>query len=138
MYAGYHEEGDRCPECREGKIGFHPKDCSCHITAPCHACVDCVLSCPACGWEDEPRKEDEHTYKHGGGGIAVREYRPRKLDNTKISWRSKMHTHFTMIKEGVYPDGTTIEEVRGKVNGTFGGRFTQFGGGRFKFVAYTD
>jgi hypothetical protein len=68
----------------------------------------------------------------------VWEYKPRPLDSTKIDWRSKGHTHFSMIKEGVYPEGTTQEDVRKVVDGTFGGRFTQFGGGRFTFVAYTD
>jgi len=32
-------------------------------------------------------------------------------------------------------DGATVESV---VKGTFGGRFEQFGGGKFKYIAYTD
>lgn len=43
-----------------------------------------------------------------------------------------------MIKEGVYPDGTTIQEVRKVVDGTFGGGFESFRNGKFKFIAYTD
>jgi hypothetical protein len=43
-----------------------------------------------------------------------------------------------MIREGVYPDGTSQEQVRELVKGTFGGRFESFGGGKFRFIAYTD
>lgn len=44
---------------------------------------------------------------------------------------------------GVYPiewgDGSNATtRVRDKVNGTFGGRFENFGAGRFAFIAYTD
>ena len=60
------------------------------------------------------------------------------LDNTKVSWRSKSHSSCSMIKEGVYPEGMTMGAVRKEVDGTFGGRFEQFGGGKFKFIAYTD
>ena len=43
-----------------------------------------------------------------------------------------------MIKEGVYPEGMTKEQVREKVKGSFGGRFESFGNGKFKYIAYTD
>jgi hypothetical protein len=43
-----------------------------------------------------------------------------------------------MIKQGVYPEHMTLAEVEKEVVGTFGGRFEYFGGGRFKYVAYTD
>ena len=43
-----------------------------------------------------------------------------------------------MIKEGVYPEGMTSQEVYKEVQGTFGGRFERFDSGRFKFIAYTD
>lgn len=54
-------------------------------------------------------------------------WEPRPLDATKVDWH-----------KGVYPEGTGIEEVRKLVDGTFGGRFEHFGGGKFKFIAYTD
>ena len=66
------------------------------------------------------------------------EHKPRPLDNTRVDYRNKMHSNSSMIKEGVYPAGMTAEEVRKVVNGTFGGRFEQFGDGKFKFIAYTD
>lgn len=75
---------------------------------------------------------------HGGCGIGIVEHKPRQLDSTKIDYRSKMHTASTMIKEGVYPEGTQRGEVEAEVRGTFGGRFEQFGGGKFRYVAYTD
>ncbi|MGF6633565.1 hypothetical protein OKW30_001385 [Paraburkholderia sp. Clong3] len=63
---------------------------------------------------------------------------PRELDTTKIDWHSKGHSSATMIKEGVYPPSATREDVENAVRGTFGGRFEHFGGGRFKYIAYTD
>lgn len=43
-----------------------------------------------------------------------------------------------MIKEGVYPEHLTRQEVEKEVKGTFGGRFEHFGNGKFKYIAYTD
>lgn len=60
------------------------------------------------------------------------------LDNTKVSWRAAPHTNSSMIKEGVYPLQLSSAEVEREVRGTFGGRFLQFGDGKFKYVAYTD
>ena len=71
-------------------------------------------------------------------GLSMRQFKPKPLDNTKIDYRNKMYSSSSMIKEGVYPEGTTKDEVRKVVNGTFGGRFESFGGGKFKFIAYTD
>ena len=136
MYAGYKEEGDKCPE-RCGGVLAYPKveNCSCHISPPCGACTNNLLTCPVCGWvEDGP---DYHDIKVAPG-LYVREYKPRPLCNAKIDYRTKVHSNSSMIREGVYPEGTTQEEVRAVVNGTFGGRFEQFGNGRFKFIAYTD
>jgi len=65
-------------------------------------------------------------------------YKPRPLDNTKIDFRSRSHSSCSMIKEGVYPEGTTKEEVMARVKGTFGGSFEYFRDGKFKFIAYTE
>lgn len=137
MHAGYYEEGDRCPEkdCG-GKLEYpEVENCSCHINPPCSACTDIVLTCQQCGWEEDA---PDYTYIRVGPGIAQREYKPRPLDKTKIDYRSKPHSGASMLKEGVYPEGTTQSEVRKVVDGTFGGRFTKFGNGKFKFIAYTD
>jgi len=52
------EEGDVCGLDGCGGILFYPKaeNCACHINPPCSACMDVVLTCPRCGWEQE--KED--------------------------------------------------------------------------------
>lgn len=136
MYLGYFEEGDICPECHSGHLYYPPvKNCSCHICAPCSACVDNKLRCNECDFKpDEPEYKDVPiTY-----GLSMREYKPKPLDNTKIDYRIKIHTGSSQICEGVYPEGTTVDEVRQKVKGTFGGRFEQFGNGKFKYIAYTD
>ncbi len=136
MYMGFYEENDRCPQCKDGKLTYPPvENCSCHLSAPCSACVDNKLACDICGFQpDEPEYKDVPITE----GLSMREYKPRPLDNTKIDYRTKSHSSSSMIKEGVYPEGTTMEQVREVVNGTFGGRFEQFGGGKFKFIAYTD
>lgn len=136
MYCGYFEEGDTCPECHKGKFYYPPvENCSCHINPPCSKCTGNKLLCDKCGYVPE---EPEHKDVPIVSGLVMREYRPKPLDNTKIDYRVKMHTASTMICEGVYPEGTTMEEVRKVVDGTFGGRFEYFGNGKFKFIAYTD
>lgn len=47
------EEGDQCPECHDGLLGFGPPvNCSCHLGyPPCSACVNNPLVCLKCGWE---------------------------------------------------------------------------------------
>lgn len=137
MYMGFHEEGDRCPEytCK-GLLHFPASEnCSCHINPPCLSCTSVLLTCDDCGWEeDAPEYHDIMV----APGLSMREPRPRKLDSTKIDYRCKMHSSSSMLKEGVYPEGTTRAEVRAEVDGTFGGRFEQFGYGKFRFIAYTD
>lgn len=136
MYAGFYEEGDRCPSSCGGRLSFQtPENCSCHISPPCHSCTSVVLECKECGWTDEPPEEK---YIRVAPGLSMRETRPKPLDKTKISYRSKMHSSSSMIKEGVYPEGTTLAEVKKIVDGTFGGKFEHFGNGKFKFIAYTD
>ncbi len=136
MYCGYFEEGDICPECKDGKLYYPPADnCSCHICAPCSSCVNVKLTCDKCGYEpEEPPYKDVFV----APGLLMREDKPRPLDNTKIDYRTKMHTASTMIKEGVYPIGTPRYEVEKVVVGTFGGRFEHFENGKFKYIAYTD
>lgn len=109
--------------------------CSCHIDPPCAKCTSSYFFCPDCGWED---LDDyiEPTYY----GIPV-EYKARTLadlDSTKVDYIVESHTHFSIIKKGVYPKEMTIEQVHEKIKGTFGGRFEHFGGGKFKYIAYTD
>lgn len=141
MYAGYYEEGDRCPECRNGHLYYPPvQNCTCHINPPCSACTDRELECDKCGYQpEEPEYKDLLVTPIAYGvGISMREYKPKPLDNSKIDYRVKMHTGFSQICEGVYPKGTTMAEVEKKVRGSFGGRFVEFDNGKFKYIAYTD
>lgn len=141
MYMGFYEEGDKCPECEGGRLYYPPvRNCTCHINPPCSACTDKQLECYKCGYQpEEPEYKDVPiTYDYNGFYVTQREYKPKPLDNSKIDYRIKMHTAASQICEGVYPKGTSMEEVRKVVNGTFGGRFEHFGNGKFKFIAYTD
>jgi hypothetical protein len=141
MKYGY-DEGEVCgrKDCK-GVIELRESDrsCSCHIHPPCSACTAEREWCPECGYE---RKDDfvmnGYLVNHKKTEEAFRCWEPRKLDNTKIDWRNEHHTHFTMKKVGVYPEGTSIEDVRKAVDGTFGGRFDHFGNGTFTFISYTD
>lgn len=137
MYAGYLEEGDRCREKGCDGILHFPKaeNCSYHISPPCSWCTSVMLTCPECGWVDESEPE---RFTPVAPGLSMLEHKPRPLDPTKIDYRSKMHSECSMIKEGVYPEGATAADVRKEVNGTFGGHFEYFRGGKFKFIAYTD
>jgi hypothetical protein len=47
-----YEEGDGCPHCDGGTLGYQPVEgCSCHISPPCRACVTNPFACDSCGWE---------------------------------------------------------------------------------------
>lgn len=135
-----HEEGDTCG--RDGCCGViefaKVEGCSCHISPPCHACTSNLLRCPDCDWEAEEERFNDHILTVNKTSQVVADWRPRQLDSSKIDWRNFSHSNASMIKEGVYPEGTTREEVRKLVDGTFGGRFEYFGDGKFKFIAYTD
>ena len=145
MELGYYE-GDICN--REGCEGLieleKVENCSCHISPPCWAHENASLCCPDCGWRaaDDPlcvREIHTITIDLSGAGTFY-DRKPRVLDPTKIDWTWEPHTNSSMIKKGVFPPGTTREQVRAVVDGTFGGRFESFDEerGTFKFVAYTD
>lgn len=134
------EEGETCG--RNGCQGVieleEHKGCSCHISPPCSACVDWDVFCPECSWEARKEIINDYVVTTNTKSFVYESWKPRPLDNTKIDWHSKSHSNSSMIKEGVYPEGTTAAEVRKLVDGTFGGRFEYFDGGKFKFIAYTD
>lgn len=59
------EEGDACPyaDC-EGKLHYPPVEgCYCHISPPCHNCVEQLLVCPDCGWTEGEEVECEHEWE---------------------------------------------------------------------------
>ena len=48
----YLEEGETCPECEIGVMGYEEvENCSCHIHPPCSACVEQLLTCLKCSYE---------------------------------------------------------------------------------------
>jgi hypothetical protein len=140
MNLGY-ETGDKCN--REGCLGIikerEKETCSCHINPPCSACVEPRAYCESCGW-DEKEEQLSKPVKNipGSETYNFKPLQVKDLDKTKINWISLHHTHFSMIKKGVYPEGTKEKEVLELVKGTFGGRFTRFGNGEFEYIAYTD
>lgn len=138
-------EGDTCNRngC-QGVIDMYPSEnCSCHLNAPCSACTAPRNFCPECDWEeaDEPETRTDTTSANNTAATYP-SWTPPPLDPTRIDWRDKPHSSCSMIKEGVYPqsgdDAADRAMVRKQVDGTFGGRFESFGGGKFKFIAYTD
>lgn len=149
------ETGEMCN--REGCAGIIEQyetdsQCSCHIHPPCSYCVDDRHYCPICNWQgiDEQNKLPNYLHPSGAQGLynrmMDREYNYRlKIDEMRsgkrpiveIEWYPQGHTNFSMKKIGVYPKGKE-EEVRKLVEGTFGGRFEQFGNGKFIYIAYTD
>ena len=135
-------EGDTCGRggC-EGVIELEEvENCSCHISAPCWKHEQADMHCPDCGWRaaDDPLCVREISSIGLGGPLPIIEKKRRVLDPTKIDWVFKPHSGCSMIKEGVYPEHLTRQEVEKEVKGTFGGRFEHFGNGKFKYIAYTD
>ncbi len=113
--------------------------CSCHINPPCAACTRPRSFCDECGWEQaDDVVINNHVVNVDKKTGNWKMWSLRPLDESKIDWHDKTHTHFSMIKEGVYPPSATMSEVEKVVRGTFGGRFDEFGNGRFKYIAYTD
>ncbi|WP_019567327.1 hypothetical protein [Agrobacterium sp. 10MFCol1.1] len=137
---GY-EVGQVCG--REGCLGLleeHDTDqsCSCHINAPCSKCTTPREYCPVCKWEAEDDLVVEAEGTIYFAPIPFVEKVRRVLDPSKIDYTISMHSNSSQKVEGVYPAGTTREDVIARVQGTFGGRFERFGGGKFTYIAYTD
>jgi len=140
MELGY-QKGEVCNRngC-EGIIDALEKEgsCSCHINPPCSYCTDSTEYCPTCDWSGADEQNEYFEKRKSIDFIPFKVKTLSDLDNTKIDWISESHTHFSMLKKGVYPPSATQEDVLRAVRGTFGGRFTQFGGGQFQYIAYTD
>lgn len=134
-------EGETCNrrDCM-GIIAIHPVEgCSCHISPPCGSCTAPRAYCQKCEWQEKDDQIlDDFVVNLNPATGVYRTWTPRPLDPSKLDWHSKSHTHFSMIKEGVYPETMSQEEVEAQVKGTFGGRFDYFKDGKFKYVAYTD
>ncbi|MDJ0702817.1 MAG: hypothetical protein QNJ46_06005 [Leptolyngbyaceae cyanobacterium MO_188.B28] len=55
-----------------------------------------------------------------------------------VDRRPDRGSNCTIFISGEYPEGATKQQVWDAINPTFGGRFTMFGGGYYRFLAYTD
>lgn len=136
-----------------GHIESHPvENCSCPISPPCSACTAPNNFCPVCEWEEEddpkPASAESAQAQMDAWAAYRAQWKPRTLadlDGSKIDWIHIPHNSTcSMIKEGKFPAGTTMEELRKAIDGTFGGSFqrlTQPENGKpgyFKFLAYTD
>lgn len=156
-------KGEKCNRngC-EGILLEHASDrgCSCHINPPCSYCTDAREYCNECGWEG--REEQIDYEKEQAKKYSTPEYqesfRLERLEQderdkafwdmvkgkaprpTELVYRNSSHTHFSMIKEGVYPADMPFEKLYQQIQGTFGGRFEIHNKetGHFKFIAYTD
>lgn len=151
---GY-ETGEVCNRNRcIGIIVEHESDgsCSCHINPPCSYCTTDRHYCPVCDWQgiDDQRGYGNSTpqqvayYKseqeswNAARELFYKKYRGEELVD-KLEIRTEPHTHFTQKVFGVFPQGTeTKATLLPKITGTFGGRFTHFGGYSFEYIAYTD
>jgi hypothetical protein len=115
--------------------------CSCHISPPCGPCTTPREFCPVCEWRakdwDDSFNGFSVKYADRKQGIIARS-EPRPLDPRKIDYRILAHSNSSQKCVGIYPEGTTPAQVEALVKGTFGGRFNQFGDGRFEYIAYTD
>ena len=140
------KEGEKCERPVEG-VGCtgviavaEVENCRCHINPPCSACTTPHEFCPECGWEAKDDAVMSEGLIHILPGATFVERKPRVLDRTKIDYTISMHSSSSQKVTGVFPPGTTQEEVRACVNGTFGGRFERWDvtGGNFTFIAYTD
>lgn len=145
-------KGDVCN--RDGCKGIldeHEKDgcCSCHINPPCGYCTHDTTFCPECGYDAEEDLQPVDSVYDSSWYTDYRAKEEKFRNDTLAMMRREMpidrfrclregHTHFSMIKKGVYPEEMTREELLKEIRGTFGGRFNRYGNGVFEYVAYTD
>lgn len=129
-----------CPECGGEMEYKRQSECTCHLAPPCSSCTDAILTCKECGCEEarEPEPPSPPKKEYAPYIFKTLEQRIAELDKTQISWVEMSHSSCSMKKVGIYPEGTTREQVEKLVAGTFGGRFNSYGSGRFEYIAYTD
>lgn len=151
------EEGDMCNvDGCDGVLEFQPvKDCFCHISPPCGACVDNMPVCNECGREVE-KDDDQHVMSFeeqlaaNAAYAAVwaadraafeahrrrREIAPGKF-LTNIALDSNSGS--TMVWTGGYEGPVTCEDIKEHFgDGTFGHRGPSMYCGRFTYTLITD
>lgn len=140
------KKGERCN--RGGCLGVldeqEKEGCSCHINPPCSSCTTDRRYCPICEWSGEEeqveyqKKQSWASKKHPPIPYKVKTI--GDLDNTKIDYISTFGGYYDYTYKGVYPEGTTLDEVKKAIgwNDYFGGKVYQFGNGKFNIKKYTD
>lgn len=156
------EAGEICN--REGCTGIIQQKeieggCSCHTCAPCSYCTTAKEYCEKCGWDAKEEQDDKNYESLRIYNLAENiKNREEEWENhrkqreqfwemfrgsdpvDKITYVSRSHTNFTMIKEGAYPPGMDLEDLLKEIRGTFGGRFKMLDRERCRFIyiAHTD
>jgi hypothetical protein len=133
------QEGDDCAERCGGHLHYpETVNCGCHISPPCSACTDKLLTCDNCGFKAErpqlkysaapsvpwERKKPSHDL---GNGKRIFDY---DYDSSSGS---------TMVFRGRYEGDVTAQDIIGCLgNGTFGHRGPNMGNGHFTYTKITD
>jgi len=143
------EEGCKCPECGDGTMEYpRVENCSCHLCAPCSACVDNRIKCDDCGFEEpEPEplpsltKEQEAYWAEERKRWEESRSRGHKLPGGGRIYNCHHDgsSGSTMVWTGQYEGEVTAKEIRDHFgDGTFGHRGPTISGGRFTYTLITD
>lgn len=137
--------GDDCPNGCEIDLVLSPvENCSCHIAAPCGACMSQTLTCPECGWTElPPRAVPAEPWRHIGGGISERvAIRPSAdLGDGKrlFDYDYNSCSGSTMVYRGRYEGPVTGADIIAYFgDGTFGHRGPTLANGAFTYTKITD
>ncbi len=139
------EENDNCPAGCGGVMKFHIENCSCHISAPCSACVYAPLVCNKCGEEYEEECEPVKAIPTTNNLWWIQKPRTEEErfadipDNSFGYWKEP-NKGWGMAVFGKYPEGMTANEIIQKCGVCEYGlpRFKYFKDGRFKFTYNYD
>ena len=136
------EEGQACPEKCGGHLSLPAvKNCSCHINPPCSACVNRLLTCDVCGWE-EP--EEIMVYQTVLGmmlGERIFKRPSKDLGNGKLlyDYDYDSRSGSTMVYKGRYEGPVTPQDILEFFgDGTFGHRGPSLYNGAFTYTKITD
>lgn len=116
--------------------------CSCFSNPPCDYCTTPKERCDECEWDAEEEYNAYWREQFSKPQPPSEHYKVRTvsdLDSTKIDYISQPNNgHYSTKFIGVYPEGTTAEDILKLIRGAFGGRFDRFGHGHFVYIAYND
>lgn len=115
--------------------------CSCHINPPCSHCCNGQIECDACGFEHDSMDSLPAT-KPISRGIPEQYLRKKKtmadLRKGVFNYLTIPGTYYFMEYKGYYPEGWSVDELKGKFNLCFGYTNFQMKDGVFNIKVYTD